>query len=132
MTDEKDRILTGDTEVSHFDIDVPDWIDQSIDIDTLVAIMQGGCASGSYMPAVTYYTARQTMNESGDDVLQYIQDSYGELPKPDDTESWSGMACYYLSFAVELWVREVAQEIIDNTDDIESAVEIREMIEEYL
>jgi hypothetical protein len=55
------------------------------------------------MPAVTYHQARETMNEHGDDVLQYIQDSLDELPKPRDDESWSGIAVFYLSYAVELW-----------------------------
>ena len=30
-------------------------------------------------------------------------DAYGELPKIQNDESWSGIAVFYLSFAVELW-----------------------------
>jgi len=95
-----------------YDIDVPAWMDDEYftdgaitadEVDTLRAIVQGGCASGAYMPAVTYYQARDTMNRHGDDVLDYIQDALGELPAPADDESWSGMACHYLSTAVELW-----------------------------
>jgi len=89
--------------VSSFDIEVPAWIDQDISPCDVAAICQGGCASGAYMPAVTYHKARETMNEHGNDVLQFIQDAYGELPKPPDDASWSGMACFYVSCGVELW-----------------------------
>ena len=81
----------------------PEWITQDLSPCDIAAINQGGCASGAYMPAVTYYTASQTMAKHGDDVLQYIQDNLGELPKPNNDESWSGMACFYLSYAVELF-----------------------------
>ena len=74
-----------------------------LDLADIQAIQQGGCSSGAFMPAVTYYSAMLTMADYGDDVLQYIQDTMGELPKPDNCESWSGMACFYLSCAVELW-----------------------------
>lgn len=67
------------------------------------------------MPAVTYFEARTTMAEHGDDVLDYLQEQTGELPKPADIESWSGMACFYLSCAVELWV-SFAQSEIEDTD----------------
>lgn len=67
------------------------------------AIQQGGCASGAYMPAVTYWQAAATMAEHGDGVLDYIQENYGELPTPQNDTSWSGLAVFYLSMAVELW-----------------------------
>jgi len=56
------------------DIDVPEWIDQDISPSTVAAIVQGGCDSGAYMPAVTCSEALETMNEHGDDVLDYIQE----------------------------------------------------------
>lgn len=85
------------------DISVPDWIEQDIAASTIASIVQGGCASGAYMPAVTYYQALATMSEHGDDVLQFLQDYLGELPAPCSDESWSGMACHYLSAAVDYW-----------------------------
>ena len=90
-------------------IDAPAWIDwrQDISPSTIAAIVQGGCASGAYMPAVTYHDAAQTMARHGDDVLQYIEDAYGELPQPDRSESWSGIAVFYLSCAVEIWAASV-------------------------
>ena len=81
----------------------PEWITQALSPYDIAAINQGGCASGAYMPAVTYHQAAQTMSEHGDEVLDYITDILGELPKPADDESWSGMACFYLSYAVELF-----------------------------
>jgi hypothetical protein len=85
------------------DIEVPEWIDFDISPRDVAAILQGGCASGAYMPAVTYHRAVATMAEHGDDVLQFIEDCCGELPQPAMGESWSGLACFYLSYAVELW-----------------------------
>ena len=98
---------------------LPNWIEPISPYD-IAAILQGGCASGAYMPAVTYHKAADTMNEHGDDVFQYIQDNLGELPKPNDDESWSGLACFYLSYAVELWV-SAHEELADWEDgeDIE-------------
>ena len=81
----------------------PDWITQSLSPADIAAINQGGCASGAYMPAVTYYQATKTMAEHGNDVLQFIEDSYGELPKIPDDSSWDGIAVFYLSIAVELF-----------------------------
>ena len=83
----------------------PDWItcNQSLDLADIQAIQQGGCESGAYMPAVTYYTARMTMAEHGDNVLDYIEEQYGELPDIPKDSSWSGISVFFLSYAVELW-----------------------------
>ena len=103
--------IGGNTELTELEITAPPWIDQDLTIYDVDAIIQGGCASGAYMPAVTYCKARETMKEHGDDVLQYIQDSYGELPQPKDTESWSGIAVHYLSIAVELFASSLEDEL---------------------
>ena len=81
----------------------PAWITQELSPADLAAINQGGCASGAYMPAVTYHHAIETMAKHGDDVLDFIEGNYGEIPQPKTGESWSGMAVYYLSIAVELF-----------------------------
>ncbi len=98
-------------EIEGLDIDVPAWIDQDISFADVAAIVQGGCASGAYMPAVTYHQALATMGEHGDDVLQYIEDSLGELPQPPRDTSWSGLACFYLSCAVELWAGTIEADL---------------------
>ena len=89
----------------------PRWIDQDISPSTVAAILKGGCGSGAYMPAVTYFDALETMHRHGDDVLQYLEDALGELPKPPDDISWSGLACFYLTYAVELWANSVEDEL---------------------
>jgi hypothetical protein len=93
------------------DLNLPVWIDQDISPSDVAAIVQGGCASGAYMPAVTYHQALATMSEDGDEVLQFIEDSLGELPTPPRDTSWSGLACFYLSCAVELWASSIEDEL---------------------
>lgn len=97
-------------------IEVPAWIEQDITWSTVAAIVQGGCASGAYMPAVTYYEAAKTMAEHGDEVLEYLNDVTGELPSPPADESWSGMACHFLSTAVEWWAMGAADGYEGETD----------------
>lgn len=97
-------------------IDVPEWVDGDIAVYDVAAIIQGGCASGAYMPAVTYHTASETMGRYGDDVLDYITEVTGELPPPCESESWSGMACHYLSAAVELWTSSIEETLSDAID----------------
>jgi hypothetical protein len=102
-------------------INIPTWIDQNITPSDVAAICQGGCASGAYMPAVTYHQAIETMSNHGDDVLQFIEDcDCGELPHPGDNQSWSGMATFYLSYAVELWassVEEALETLLDAKEE---------------
>jgi hypothetical protein len=85
---------------------MPAWLESDITPADVAAIVQGGCASGAYMPAVTYHTAAKTMQEHGDDVLQYIEDALGDLPSVSG-QGWAQMACTYLSCAVELWASSV-------------------------
>ena len=95
----------------------PTWITQPLSPSDIAAINQGGCESGAYMPAVTYYDAMQVMAEHGNDALQYIEDNLGELPAVPVGMSWSGMACFFLSYAVELFC-SVHQDLADwNNED---------------
>ena len=103
--------VDGDTEIRTLDIEVPRWIDQDLTIYDVDSINQDGCVSGAYIPAVTYYKAMQTMANHGDDVLDYIYECIGELPQPQDTESWSGLAVHYLSYAVELFATAIEDDI---------------------
>jgi len=106
-------------------ITVPDWIDpeyitvkeikdrEEDAIANLRDIATHGCASGVYMPAVTYTPARDTMNDYGDAIFVYIEDSLGEIPVPpeDARASWSNMACYFVSLAVELWASSTLSDL---------------------
>ena len=98
-------------------VDVPPWIDQDITCYDVASIIQGGCASGAYMPAVTYYQANKTMSEYGDDVTEYIDSAYGEIPQIKSSESWSSYNCTLLSWAVELWAMSVEEELLDALED---------------
>lgn len=92
-------------------IEVPTWLDQAISPYEVAGIVQLGCASGAYMPAVTYSKALRIMGEHGDDVLEYIENNLGKLPDQPKSESWSGLACFYLSCAVELWASNAESEL---------------------
>lgn len=85
--------------------DQPEWLLALGEIDsfcTVQAVNQGGCASGAYMPAVTYWQASKLMGKWGDEVLDYIQDMGFEVPTVGD-DSWGGYCCALVSLAVELW-----------------------------
>ena len=93
---------------------VPKWIEQDITPSTVAAILQGGCDSGAYMPAVTYYQAEKTMSEHGDDIFEYIEDFLDEIPRPSAPISWSGLAVVYLSTAVEQWASDIEEMLIES------------------
>ena len=101
------------------DITLPSFI-ESLTCYDVAAINQGGCASGAYMPAVTYCDALKTMGECGDDVLDYIESALGELPDNSE-QSWSGMAVLYLSTAVELFSQSIESELVDALEDLQEA-----------
>ena len=91
-------------------INFVDWVlEDFIDLDVLKDIVTGGCASGSYMPAVAYSKATKTMAQHGDEVLSYIEEHTGySTPQifhivTREGDSWAGVACAVLSFAVEIW-----------------------------
>ena len=63
------------------------------------------------MPAVTYHQALATMNEYGDAICEYIEDSGLEVPSIRPGISWYGYVCTLVSLAVELWASAVEGEI---------------------
>jgi len=81
----------------------------------VAAINQGGCDSGAFMPAVTYWSAKAAMHRWGDEILAYIEDRLGEVPAPDDKNrsSWGTLACFYVSVAVELWASDTLAALED-------------------
>jgi len=106
-------------EIQSLEIDVPAWIEQDITCGTVAAILQGGCASGAYMPACWYSEANETMAKHGDDVLDYLE-GCGMLEEITlDGQSWSGLACSLLSMAVELWASSIEDEAEDILEEIE-------------
>ena len=112
-------LWNDDVTLESLEIDVPAWIEQDLTCADVAAIVQGGCASGAYMPAVSYGLASDMMAKHGDDVLQYLQDALGELPTPPDDVSWSGLACHYLAYAVDMWAASVEDAVSDALDACE-------------
>ena len=99
---------------------IPPWVEDNITVYDIAAIVQGGCASGAYMPAVTYYAAAQTMSRHGDAVVDFIECQGLDVPSFDTAnDSWDGYACSVLSFAVELWACGIEEELIELLEDEE-------------
>lgn len=95
--------------------DQPEFITamQSIDWHDAQSILQGGCASGAYMPAVTYHTALKTMSEHYDSVESFIETSYCETHFEWRVmeENFPSFCTQVLSLAVECWVSQFAEEL---------------------
>ena len=108
-------------------IEIPDWIDSDyFDLDdtdrtlrTLTAIAQKGCDTGAYLPACTYHEVLATMAEHGNDVLETLE-TWGELPEIPTGESWAGIACLFLSQAVESWAASALCDLDNEGYDVDS------------
>lgn len=108
------EIWNCETPVSELlNITQPEWIAYELSAMDIASICNGGCASGSYMPAVTYHKAINTMADYGDEVLQYIDNVLGEMPRIPRGESWGGISCLFLSLAVELWAGDIMGQLED-------------------
>jgi len=105
------ELWDDESKVSSHGVEVPCWVEDDIAVSTLMGIDQGGCASGAYMPAVTYHQALATMNEHGDEVCTYLEEFAGEMPVADPVELWSGLAVYFLANAVEVWAMTALGEL---------------------
>lgn len=108
------------TTLAELEINVPRWIEQDIDADTVRDIAAHGCDSGVYMPAVAYWQALATMAEHGDEVTNYLEGH--ELAQIGD-RSWSAYCSYVLATAVEMWaagtldaIDEAEKELSDACD----------------
>lgn len=107
--------------ISEFGFKQPEWITEDLDCSQVMAIIEGGCDSGSYMPACIYGQALTTMDDHGDDVLEYIDDTLGELPSPPKDSGWSQLACFYLSYAVELYCSSIQEELENALEEAREA-----------
>jgi hypothetical protein len=101
-----ERMWNDEREVREAGVFTPDYVKGGVTFSTVAAIYQGGCESGAYMPAVTYYDARQTMAEHGDEIVDDIRDSgaFDEnylAIREDEDFSW--YCCRMVSAAVEFW-----------------------------
>ena len=116
MWDDKE-CLQGRDLGNGFDLLVPEWIDPDITGRTVAAIVQGGCASDAYMPAVTNHLALETMNEHGDAIMEYFEwvgaDPHSNGWVHDPWMPWSEMAVHFVSFAVEIWAHSTYDALSD-------------------
>lgn len=102
--------------------DQPAFLQYMGEIDSvseLVSIHEGGCASGAYMPAVTYYTANQCM---ASDAATSVEDELSELDyeitfNPSE-DSFSQFASKLCAMAVESYVSKFSDviEVLMNGD----------------
>jgi hypothetical protein len=113
------NLYDHEIEIRELGLDVPRWIAQDIDTAQVAAIVEGGCASGAYMPAVTHHEALATMTEHGDDVFDFLDGACGLIPEPVWRQrlSWSALACFYLSLAVEDWASTTAHQVVEALED---------------
>jgi len=87
----------------HFEGIVPDWIKQDILMYQIVNIVEGGCESGAYMPAVTYHEARRTMCLHGNAVVEYLSEYNYSVKWNIEHSTFSNLCTELLSEAVEIW-----------------------------
>ena len=89
--------------------DQPDWLvfmSRIDSIEEIASILEGGCASGAYMPAVTYHTANKCVNEHGEDMLEYIHNKCDLKLKDlvtDKVETFNDLNTTICSMCVENW-----------------------------
>ena len=98
--------------------DQPAYLGEHMSISDIIAVNQGGCASGACMSAVTYHKALQTMNDHYDVIELELEASGIELdnaPVIDASNSWANLAAFYVSLAVELWCGQF-QELFENVE----------------
>ena len=112
----EDMTLPDEVEVPRFVCDPHDG--RTPTAHDLAAILEGGCASGAWMPAVTYWSALKIMAECEGAVMCRIEDAGLEPSQViDPSDSWCGWACSLVSCAVELWAAEVAEQVADLLDE---------------
>ena len=100
--------------------DQPDFIESMgavEDVAELIAIYEGGCHSGAYMPAVTYFTAKKTFIEFEGVLCDYV-DGYGLALDLDKGDCFSNFCAKVCSAAVESWVNSFSDviELLKQTD----------------
>ena len=84
----------------------PSFLEYELDVSDIQAILQGGCASGAYMPAVTYHTAEETMKQHSRAIEEQIEPIAYDLDGIKwnvEEETFSAFCVKCVSLAVESW-----------------------------
>ena len=106
------RLYSVDRPVSDYGIEPPGWISEPISTLDVAAILEGGCQSGTYPPAVEYRQALETMNVYGDEIIGFLCNNMWEVPRFEVT-SWPRAAVKILSTGIEMWCWTVADELAE-------------------
>ena len=81
-------------------------------VEELASIIEGGCESGAYMPAVTYDTALECMTKHYDSIEEQISLTQGDEAKftfNPASDSFAGFCVQLCSFAVESWAQSYSE-----------------------
>lgn len=85
---------------------------QGYTLQDIKEIAQHGCASGAFMPAVTYYEARKWMLENEDYFNDLVDEMTSELCyELDKSFTLSGLAVDAYSYAVESFCQSLVSEL---------------------
>ena len=112
QSDKLKRLYSVDRPVSDYGIEPPGWISEPISTLDVAAIIEGGCQSGTYPPAVEYRQALETMNAYGDEIIEFIANNQWETPRFEIT-SWKAGAVKIVSLGVELWCSNISDELAE-------------------
>ena len=118
---EDNSMWNEEAQVQDFDIDVPFFVKFDIDADgetvrqptaqDVAAIYHGGCSSGAWMPAVTYYTAGRNIAENAREIEEYLDAAGIEIEKGAHDDIMM-VAVRMVSTAVSVWAERVHEELV--------------------
>ena len=80
-------------------------------VQDVASIFQGGCDSGAWMPAVTYYSALRNLAENAIEIEDYLDEVGWGITKSTE-DGIMTVACEMVSAAVEIWAAGVHQELV--------------------
>lgn len=107
----------------------PEWLEYLGAIEdhyTVENIIQVGCCSGAYMPAVTYYQALGLYNSDyGDEVQEVAMEFLAEIDSYEGLieamqHGKANLAAFLASTAVESWVSSLYSELEDMKEELEN------------
>ncbi len=108
-------------EATAIGIEVPEWIHEDITLHTIIQIAAIGCTEDTYPPIDSPTQCLETMEECGDQVLQYLMDcphTPSVLPATLNN-TWSGIAAMLLAEAITGWCRVYVYEALGVLQDWE-------------
>lgn len=88
----------------------------------VAAILQGGCNSGAWMPAVTYSTATKILDKHEDEILNLIE-GCGPFSFDPGKDSLGGFRCKLVSCAVEAWCSAVESLLEESLEAIQPEIQ---------